>query len=126
MSSEEVEDQKTNASLKKAIREARQALRSDRLMRLACYQEALRAFLRGDMDLGKLNLRDVVKYGIGYDALAQEIGVSMQSINRMLSRRGNPTSKHLFEILRAIRQYEGFQMHVAVSMKNADLQNAKQ
>jgi DNA-binding phage protein len=121
-----MEEPKSITSLKKAIREARQVLRSNREMRLASYQEALRALFSSDMDAGKLHLRDVVKYGIGYDALAQEIGISMQSINRMLSRRGNPTSTHLFVILRAIRQYEGFQMHVEVSMKNADLQNAKQ
>ena len=93
-------------------------------MRLGSYQEAIKAFFSGDMDLGKLNLRNVVKYGIGYDALVLETGISMQSINRMLSRRGNPTTKHLFAILRAIRKYEGFEMRMQVIIKSTAKQNA--
>jgi DNA-binding phage protein len=118
-----MEDKEMITSLKDTLREARRLLRSDRAMRLASYQEAIMAFFSGDMELGKLNLRDVVKYGIGYDALVLETQISMQSINRMLSRRGNPTTKHLFAILRAIRKYEGIEMHLQVSLKNAGLQN---
>ena len=103
---------------KETLREARRLLRSDPVMRLASLRDALGAFFGGDLDGGKLHLRDVVKYGIGYEALAFELGTSIQSINRMLSRKGNPTSSHLFAILRAIRKYEGFQMHLQVSMDN--------
>ena len=119
-----MEDKETITSLKDTLREARRLLRSDPVMRIACYQEAIKAFFNGDIDLGKLNLRNALKYGIGYEALVLETGISMQSINRMLSRRGNPTSKHLFAILRAIRKYEGFEMRMQVSINSTAKQNA--
>jgi len=119
-----MEEKANIKNTKETLREARRMLRSDPLMRLASLRDSLGAFFGGDFEGGKLHLRDVVKYGIGYEALASELGTSIQSINRMLSRRGNPTSSHLFAILRAIRKYEGFEMRMQVSIKSIAKQNA--
>ncbi len=102
------------------IREARKLLRRDPVMRLASFKDALVSFFGGDFDLGKLHLRDVVKYGIGYDALAMEMGVSIQSISRMLSQNGNPTSRHLFLMLQAVRKYEGFEVQMQIYLDQAN------
>ena len=119
-----MEDQANITNTKETLREARRMLRSDPVMRLASLRDSLGAFFGGDLDGGKLHLRDVVKYGIGYEALAFEMGTTIQSINRMLSRRGNPTSKHLFTIMQAVRKYEGFVLHLQVEMLGTN--NARQ
>lgn len=48
----------------------------------------------------KLMIKKVVKQNDGYQGLSKATGLCDKSLNRMLSPRGNPTSRNLFLILR--------------------------
>ena len=48
----------------------------------------------------KLYIKKLAKESGGYQRLSKATGLCDKSINRMLSPRGNPTSRNLFLILR--------------------------
>ena len=60
-------------------------------------------FMDGKEAEGKVMIKKLIKKNDKYQGLSKATGVSMQSLNRMLSTRGNPTSRNLFSILRNIK-----------------------
>ena len=68
----------------------------------ALYVEALNALLEGETDEGLSMLRDLVHAEITFKELARQTGFGEKALHRMLSRRGNPTSRNLFAIVKAI------------------------
>ena len=88
------------------LHEAKRILAQEPMMRQALYLEALRAFFRADFDLAHHLLRTLIHGTIGFEQLSKEIDIPSKSLLRMFSKRGNPTSKNLFQILRAIRVHE--------------------
>lgn len=94
------------------IREARELMERDPVMRMAMYREVLLALFQCDDQLVKHLLRDLINYGVGFEDLSTKINIPSKSIHRMLSPRGNPTSRHLFTILRALRVHEGFSLEI--------------
>ena len=108
----------TISEMKKAIRDARASAKVDWTTRRALFFQALEALFIGDEELMKLTLRDVIKGNLGFEALALRTGIPSKSIHRMLSKRGNPTSKNLFLIIRQLISAEGFQVDLSVRPKN--------
>ncbi len=68
----------------------------------ALYAEALNALLEGETEEGLSMLRDLVHAEISFKELARQTGLGEKALHRMLSRRGNPTTRNLFAIIRAI------------------------
>ena len=58
--------------------------------------------LDGRESEAKLMIKKIVKQNGNYQELSKATGLCDKSINRMLSPRGNPTSRNLFLILRNI------------------------
>ena len=56
--------------------------------------------LEGKEAEAKLFIKKVIKQNGGCQKLSKATGLCDKSINRMLSPRGNPTSRNLFLILR--------------------------
>lgn len=102
------------SAIKARIREARSLASKEWPMRQAQFYEALRAFFIGRDDEGKLYLRDVIKASMGFEQLAIATGLPSKSIHRMLSKKGNPTSRNLFLLIRTIALKEGFDVRVSV------------
>ena len=71
------------------------------------YTEAVNALLEGETDEGLSMLRDLVHAGITFKELARQTGLGEKSLHRMLSRRGNPTTRNLFAVTKAIREELG-------------------
>lgn len=80
----------------------------------ALYAEAMNALLTGETEEGFSMLRDLVNAKISFSELARETGFGEKSLHRMLSRRGNPTSKSLFIVTNAISQDLGVKLRIAV------------
>jgi DNA-binding phage protein len=57
-------------------------------------------FLDGEEDKAKQFMRNLINEDMGFEGMAQVTGLSSKSIHRMLSNRGNPTTRNLFKILR--------------------------
>jgi DNA-binding phage protein len=68
----------------------------------ALYAEAVNALLEGETDEGLSMLRDLVHAGITFKELSRQTGLGEKTLHRMLSRRGNPTSRNLFTVTKVI------------------------
>src|SRR4051812_5070479 len=68
----------------------------------ALYVEAINSLLDGENEVGLAMLRDLVHAGITFKQLSRQTGFGEKALHRMLSRRGNPTTKNLFTVTKAI------------------------
>lgn len=73
----------------------------------ALYAEAVNALLEGETEEGLSMLRDLVHAGITFKELARQTGLGEKALHRMLSRHGNPTTRNLFTVTKAICQNLG-------------------
>lgn len=73
----------------------------------ALYAEAVNALLEGETDEGLSMLRDLVHAGITFKELAKQTGLGEKTLHRMLSPRGNPTTRNLFAVTKAICENMG-------------------
>jgi DNA-binding phage protein len=78
-------------------------------------EEALNTILAGDVDDGRVLLRQYVKATIGFQELAKRTGKQDKNLMRSLSASGNPTAANLFEIVQACTKAAGVTVsaHVA-------------
>jgi len=70
----------------------------------ALYTEAINAILDGETGEGLSMLRDLVHAEITFSELVRQTGFNEKSLRRMLSCRGNPTTRTLAVIIRAMSQ----------------------
>lgn len=89
-------------------------IRRDKKFGRALYAEALTALLDGETAEGLSLLRDLVHAGISFKELAEQTGLGEKTLHRMLSTRGNPTTRNLFAGTKAICEHLAFKPHVAV------------
>jgi DNA-binding phage protein len=68
---------------------------------------ALNSLLSGELDEGRLLLRQFVNATMGFQELAKRTGKIDKNLMRTLSAAGNPTASNLFEIVQACIQAEG-------------------
>jgi DNA-binding phage protein len=69
----------------------------------ALYAEAVNSLFDGEVEEGLSTLRDLVHAGITFKQLARQTGFGEKTLHRMLSRNGNPTTRNLFAVTKAIR-----------------------
>ena len=81
----------------------------------AMYTEAVNALLEGETDEGLSMLRDLVHAGITFKELAKQSGFGEKALHRMLSRRGNPTTRNLFAVTKVIREELGIKPQIKVA-----------
>ena len=62
---------------------------------------ALNMILSGELDEGRLLLRQFVNATIGFKELAKRTGKVDKTLMRILSASGNPTATNLFDIIQA-------------------------
>jgi DNA-binding phage protein len=70
----------------------------------ALYAEAINALLEGETAIGLSALRDLVHASITFKELARQTGFGEKALHRMLSENGNPTTRSLTTIIRAIQE----------------------
>jgi DNA-binding phage protein len=89
-------------------------IQRDKKFARALYAEAMNAMLEGETEEGLSMLRDLVHAEISFKELAQQTGLGEKALHRMLSRRGNPTTRNLFAVTKAICECLSIKPHVAV------------
>lgn len=100
-------------ALTKEFKETVQArAKADAAFRRGLLTEALDCFLAGDLDEGKLILRDYINATIGFEELARLTGKTPKSLMRMLSESGNPRADNLFAIVNSLQAREGIRLLV--------------
>ena len=75
-------------------------------------KEGVECLLAGDVDAGKIILRDYINATIGFDELGSITNKPPKSLMRMFSPSGNPHARNLFEVISRIQQHEGVQLEV--------------
>lgn len=78
----------------------------------AMLEEAINHSLSGDVETGKAMLRDYINATISFEPLARALHKNSKSIQRMLGPSGNPTSKSLFSMIKALQKVEGLKLYV--------------
>lgn len=90
-------------------------LKSDPSFAKAMLDEAATAFLRGEPELARLILRDLINATIGFEELAEKIEKPSKSVHRMLSKNGNPSMDNLAEIFGAVSKNLGVDIKAHVT-----------
>lgn len=80
--------------------------------RASLLREAINAMLDGDVDEGRLLLRDYVNATIGFQELADALDKSPKSLMRMLSPKGNPRADNLMAVVAQLKARENMSLHV--------------
>jgi hypothetical protein len=98
-------------ALTRDFRETIQArARRDAGFRRALLKEAIDCMLAGDVETGKIVLRDYINATVGFSDLGAMTGKSPKSLMRMLGPEGNPQARNLFEIVSYLQEREGFRL----------------
>jgi hypothetical protein len=84
--------------------------RRDAAFRRALLTEAIDCMLAGDVDTGKVALRDYINATVGFAELGAATHKSPKSLMRMLGPEGNPQASNLFEIVAYLQEREGFRL----------------
>jgi DNA-binding phage protein len=84
----------------------------DPAFKAALLQEALQAFIEGDVAEGLVLLRDCINATIGFSALSKETHIPEKSLMRMVGPRGNPSARNLSAMVVAIQHQIHVQAHV--------------
>ena len=90
----------------------RARVKRDPGFRKALLREGIENFLSGDVETGKIILRDFINATIGFTKLSDVTHRSAKSLMRMLGPRGNPQARNLFEIVAYLQQSAGVRFEV--------------
>jgi DNA-binding phage protein len=81
----------------------------------ALYAEAIDALLEGEIEEGLSILRDLVHASITFKKLARQTGFGEKALHRMLSRKGNPTTRNLFVVTKTISRDLGIKPEIKLA-----------
>ncbi len=90
----------------------RARVKRDPGFREALLREGIENFLSGDVETGKIILRDFINATVGFTKLGDITKRSAKSLMRMLGPRGNPQARNLFEIVAYLQRAEGVRFEV--------------
>jgi DNA-binding phage protein len=90
----------------------RARVKRDPGFRKALLREGIETFLSGDVETGKIILRDFINATVGFTKLSDATHRSAKSLMRMLGPSGNPQARNLFEIVAYLQRSEGIRFEV--------------
>jgi hypothetical protein len=90
----------------------RERVKRDPDFRKALLREGIENFLSGDVETGKVILRDFINATVGFTKLSGVTHRSAKSLMRMLGPNGNPQARNLFEIVAYLQRAEGVRFEV--------------
>ena len=80
--------------------------------REALLKEGVECLLAGDLDTGKIVLRDYINATIGFEELGSLTNRPPKSLMRMFGPAGNPHARNLLAVISHIQQHEGVHLEV--------------
>jgi len=103
----------TTMPLTRDFKETIQArVKRDPGFRKALLREGIENFLSGDVETGKIILRDFINATIGFTKLSDLTRRPAKSLMRMLGPSGNPQARNLFKIVAYLQHAEGVRFEV--------------
>lgn len=105
-------------ALKRHFKETvRARAQRDPAFREALLREAIETLLGGDVETGKVVLRDYINATIGFEALGEATGTSPKSLMRMFGPSGNPQAHNLFAVLRYLQEHANLRFQVRATAR---------
>jgi len=86
---------------------------SDPTFRVGLLTEAAECLLNNETNVAKSLLRDYVNATLGFQKLGAMVDKKPASLMRMLSGKGNPSLDNISQVLAAVREHEGVELHVS-------------
>jgi DNA-binding phage protein len=106
--------------LTRAFKETvKERIDEDPAFRDALLAEGIDALLSGEVDVGRMILRDFINATIGFAKVAEETGIPVKSLMRMFGPSGNPNARNLFAVIRVLQQSAGAGLRVRADTKRA-------
>jgi hypothetical protein len=84
----------------------------DRQFRVDLLAETFNCMASGDLETGKIVLREYINGTLGFVALGAALGKSPKSLMRMLGPQGNPNARNLFDMIAHLQKVEGGHLRV--------------
>ena len=91
----------------------RARVKRDPGFRQALLREGIENFLSGDVETGKIILRDYINATVGFEKLAKATGTPSKSLMRMFGPKGNPRANNLFAVIGKLQRVSGVRLAVA-------------
>jgi len=97
----------------------RRQVGTDKAFAEALLREGIETMLAGDVETGKVILRDYIKATVGFERLGKATGTQAKSLIRMFGPRGNPQARNLFSVLGYLQKRAGLHLQVKRTHKRA-------
>jgi hypothetical protein len=75
-------------------------------------REAVANMVAGDLETAKAVLREYINGTVGFIALGEALSKSPKSLMRMLSPKGNPQARNIFEMVACLQKIDGTVLEV--------------
>jgi DNA-binding phage protein len=82
--------------------------------RRALLQEAIELLLSGDVETGQSLMRNYINATVGFPELAERTHTPKNSLMRMFSTTGNPSSRNMFGVIAELAKAEGINFSLRV------------
>jgi hypothetical protein len=92
----------------------RKHVTADKKFAEALLRQGVDAMLSGDLDTGRMILRDYIKATVGFERLGKATGAPAKSLIRMFGPRGNPQARNLFNVIEYLQKRARVRLHVSV------------
>ncbi len=93
----------------------------DPALREGLLKKGVERMLAGDVDTGKILLRDYINATIGFEVLGSLTDKPPKSLMRMFGPSGNPNARNLLEVISRILEHESVQLEVnTIHVKGMD------
>ena len=89
-------------------------IENDPAFRDELLREGVECLLSGELDTGKAILRDYINATIGFEKLSGLTHRPAKSLMRMLSPKGNPQARNLFEVIAFLQKTGGLRLKLAL------------
>ncbi len=100
-------------ALTRSFKETVQArAQRDAAFREGLLREAIECLLTGEIETGKILLRDYINATIGFEELAARTEKPSKSLMRMFGPKGNPNARNLFDVIGCLQEHEGVHLEV--------------
>ncbi len=86
--------------------------RRDPAFRHGLLKEGVECLLAGEVEAGKIILRDYINATMGFKELGALTKKPTKSLMRMFGPTGNPQARNLFHVISLIQQHQGVQLEV--------------
>ena len=84
----------------------------DPVFREGLLKEGIECLLAGDLDAGKIVLRDYINATMEFEELGSLTNKPPKSLMGMFGPSGNPHARNLFEVISCIQEHGGIQLEV--------------